>query len=94
MTYLDDELHWCENLTQFSTTYEMNCVEIGFFLLLQRSLILGLPIFGICYGMQLLNHEFGGKVVRHETREDGQFPVSLEPSCALFKGLVISSLLC
>nr|AAA33213.1 GMP synthetase [Dictyostelium discoideum] len=32
---------------------------------------LNLPIFGICYGMQLMNYIFGGKVESNSQREDG-----------------------
>src|SRR5881397_885872 len=32
---------------------------------------LGLPILGICYGMQLMAHQLGGRVVRAPRREFG-----------------------
>jgi GMP synthase (glutamine-hydrolysing) len=48
---------------------------------------LGLPILGICYGMQLMNSVHGGTVERKEKREDGQFEIELVDGCALFKGL-------
>ena len=48
---------------------------------------LGLPILGICYGMQLMNNVHGGTVARKEKREDGQFEIDLADGCALFKGL-------
>jgi len=38
---------------------------------------LGLPILGICYGMQLLAHHLGGKVERKRQREDGQFTIQV-----------------
>ena len=48
---------------------------------------LGIPILGICYGMQLLTHKLGGKVVpagNAGNREYGQSELSLTESSALF----------
>ncbi len=48
----------------------------------------GLPILGICYGMQLLTHTLGGRVEPSEEREYGHAILNLtEAANPLFKGL-------
>jgi GMP synthase (glutamine-hydrolysing) len=56
-------------------------------------LALGLPVLGICYGLQFLTHHLGGKVRSAEKREYGPAQVSLVPDQAsnpLFAGLPTS----
>eukprot|EP00796_Vickermania_ingenoplastis_P010241 gene10241-7180_t len=45
------------------------------------------PILGICYGMQLMCHTFGGLIEKGKVREDGQDTISVDPSAVLFTGL-------
>ncbi|MEA4963143.1 glutamine-hydrolyzing GMP synthase [Lutispora sp.] len=47
---------------------------------------MGIPILGICYGMQLMSHLLGGKVGRAGKREYGKTSVKLDES-KLFKGI-------
>jgi GMP synthase (glutamine-hydrolysing) len=48
---------------------------------------LGVPILGICYGMQLMAHQLGGKVEHSARREYGRGQLQANPGCALFTGL-------
>lgn len=48
---------------------------------------LGIPILGICYGMQLVARGFGGTVERAEEQEYGRAEVDLSNSSLLFRGL-------
>ncbi|MDO4191200.1 MAG: glutamine-hydrolyzing GMP synthase [Bacteroidales bacterium] len=48
---------------------------------------LGLPIFGICYGMQLTCNHFGGVIERGTTKEYGKMAIRVNDDCPLFKNL-------
>ncbi|MDH6373337.1 GMP synthase (glutamine-hydrolyzing) [Paenibacillus sp. PastF-3] len=48
---------------------------------------LGVPIFGICYGMQLMAHQLDGKVERSAKREYGKADIDFEEGTALVAGL-------
>lgn len=48
---------------------------------------LGVPVLGICYGMQLMNRTFGGTVLPSPTKEYGETEVTVQPDCLLFDGL-------
>ena len=48
---------------------------------------LGLPILGICYGVQLMSQMFGGKVVPCSKKEYGKTDIQVKSHCALTKGL-------
>jgi GMP synthase (glutamine-hydrolysing) len=48
---------------------------------------LGVPVLGICYGMQLMAHCLGGKVGRAVKREYGRAELLIDDSSDLFKGL-------
>jgi len=48
---------------------------------------LGVPIFGICYGMQLITHQQGGKVEPAHKREYGKSDIDFAEGSALVEGL-------
>lgn len=47
---------------------------------------LGIPVLGICYGMQLMTHMLGGDVQRADKREYGVTGVKIDNSSKLFAG--------
>ena len=47
----------------------------------------GLPVLGICYGMQLLTHHLGGDVGAAEEREYGPASINVLKSESIFSGL-------
>ncbi len=53
----------------------------------ERVLSLGLPVLGICYGLQFIVHKLGGKVRPGVKREYGHADVTLTEGSALFAGL-------
>lgn len=46
-----------------------------------------LPVLGICYGMQLLAHELGGRVIGADRREYGPATIAVDTESPLFAGL-------
>ena len=47
----------------------------------------GLPILGICYGMQIMAHTMGGTVTRSKDREYGRAEFQALGDCPLFEGV-------
>lgn len=47
----------------------------------------GIPVLGICYGMQLMCNELGGRVARPEKHEYGHTVFYRDGSCPLFEGV-------
>jgi GMP synthase (glutamine-hydrolysing) len=57
-----------------------------------KVLALGIPVLGICYGMQWITHTLGGKVEKAERREYGRAQLQIEdlkdqPASQLFTGV-------
>lgn len=48
---------------------------------------LGVPVLGICYGVQLLAHMLGGKVEKSSQREYGHGELKIKTKGSLFRGL-------
>lgn len=47
---------------------------------------LGIPVLGICYGMQLMTHTLGGEVQRADKREYGVTEVEINNNSKIFEG--------
>ena len=48
---------------------------------------LGAPVLGICYGMQLMSQQLGGRVEPAQAREYGGAELEITAPSALFEGL-------
>ena len=48
---------------------------------------LGVPVLGLCYGAQLMNHVLGGKVERADAREYGKTEIEVDNTSALMQGV-------
>ena len=53
----------------------------------QRIFSRGVPILGICYGMQLIAHQLGGMVQMSKQREFGKTTINIKARSVLFDGL-------
>ena len=53
----------------------------------ERLFSLEVPFLGICYGMQLLNHRFGGTVSPGVKKEYGESQIEIKEDCPLFDGI-------
>ncbi|MDQ0254083.1 GMP synthase (glutamine-hydrolyzing) [Evansella vedderi] len=53
----------------------------------ERIFDLGIPVLGICYGMQLMTHHFKGRVEAANHREYGKAMISIENKSQLYDGL-------
>ena len=52
---------------------------------------LGVPVLGICYGMQLTAHLLGGQVEQASSREYGRIAVTMDDKTSLLQGMSDSS---
>lgn len=48
---------------------------------------LGIPVLGICYGMQLMAHCFGGRVAKAQKREYGRAELVIDERLDVFEGI-------
>src|SRR5881397_1225241 len=53
----------------------------------KQVLELGVPVLGICYGMQLITHVLGGEVAKATRREYGRAELLIDDDSDLFKGV-------
>ena len=66
-----------------NSVYDPNAFKVG-----PEIFKLGIPILGICYGMQLMSYDLGGKVEKADNSEYGRADIEvLDDEAVLFKGL-------
>ncbi len=53
----------------------------------ERIFDMGIPVFGICYGMQLMTSHFGGKVEKADHSEYGKAEINIQNVSSLYKEL-------
>jgi len=61
--------------------------DAGAPLIAKAHLDLGVPVLGICYGMQLLTHVLGGQVAKSSKREYGRAELNIHKNEGLFSGV-------
>ncbi|MCQ2509967.1 MAG: glutamine-hydrolyzing GMP synthase, partial [Lachnospiraceae bacterium] len=64
-----------------------SCYEEGAPTYTKELFELGIPVLGLCYGAQLMQHILGGKVERADVQEYGKTPVSVNTESPLFAGV-------
>lgn len=65
------------------STSEVDAPDVDF----PKLMAFGVPVLGVCYGMQLLNIKHGGTVKPGVTREYGPAKLVVAEDCALFTGV-------
>lgn len=63
-----------------NSVYEENSMTVD-----DKLFNLGIPVLGICYGMQLMQHKLGGKVESATSREYGTHSIDVKDNATLFK---------
>ena len=64
-----------------------SCYEDGAPTYTKELFELGIPVLGLCYGAQLMQHILGGKVEKAPVREYGKTEVQVDTTSKLFKGV-------
>ncbi|MCU6762755.1 GMP synthase [glutamine-hydrolyzing] [uncultured Roseburia sp.] len=69
-----------------------SCYEDGAPTYTKELFELGIPVLGLCYGAQLMQHILGGRVERADIREYGKTEVFVETGSRLFTGVSPSTI--
>ena len=68
-----------------NSVYEENSLTID-----DEIFNLGIPVLGICYGMQLMQHKLGGRVESATSREYGAHNIDVVAGARLFEATPVS----
>ena len=68
-----------------------SCYEEGAPTYTKELFELGIPVLGLCYGAQLMQHILGGRVEKASVREYGKTEVYVDPTSKLFAGIGVAS---
>ncbi len=60
----------------------------------ERIFTSNIPIFGICYGMQLIAKHFGGEITAGKSKEYGHANLYIDNNFNLFQGLWLEMSIC
>lgn len=100
---VSSELISCEKINELVNSGEINnykgivfsggpnvVTDINALKVDERIFDLGIPILGICYGMQLIGNHFGAELIESDVKEYGRQSIEISNNACLFNNLEIT----